>query len=424
MNISDNTQRKPMANHYDVAAYRADFPILAERIHGKPLAYLDNAGSTQKPRQVMQAMVDFEEHAYANIHRGVHELSVRATERYETARAKVRQFLNATSSDEIVFTRGGTEAINLVAASWGRNQLQARDEIILTILEHHSNIVPWQMVAEATGAVIRVAPITATGEVTVEAITSLLSPRTRMVAFAHVSNALGTLLPVQEIINAVRAYEKSGQPIRILVDGCQAVARMPVDVRALDVDFYAFSGHKLYGPTGIGVLYGKKSILNTMPPYQTGGGMIASVSFDGTTFRDAPARFEAGTPAITQAVGLGAAIDYVTAIGLDCIAQHEDALMHDALQKLTAVDGVNVVGTTPHRAGVISFVMEKAHPHDVGTILDRHGVAVRAGHHCAQPLMDSLGLVATARASFGLYNTHEEITQLVEALDDAKRIFA
>ncbi|MBV8060112.1 MAG: cysteine desulfurase, partial [Alphaproteobacteria bacterium] len=409
---------------YDVDAYRADFPILAEKIHGKPLVYLDNAGSTQRPAQVTQAMVQFEAHAYANIHRGVHELSVRATERYEAARQTVARFLNAASRDEIVFTRGGTEAINLVAASWGRSQLRAGDEIILTTLEHHSNIVPWQMVAGATGAVIRVAPINDVGEVTVEAIAGLLSPRTRMVAFAHVSNALGTLLPAQRIITAIRAYEKKDQPIRVLIDGCQAVARMPVDVRALDVDFYAFSGHKLYGPTGIGVLYGKKALLNTMPPYQTGGGMIASVSFEGTSFAPPPGRFEAGTPAITQAVGLAAAIDYVTGIGLDRIAHYEDTLVRYALQKLTHIDGLTIIGADAQRAGVISFVMKNAHPHDVGTILDRQGVAVRAGHHCAQPLMEHLGVPATARASFGLYNTHEEVDALAQALHKVQEIFA
>ena len=410
---------------YPVAQYRRDFPILNQQVHGKPLAYLDNAASTQRPRMVTEAVTRFSEHDAANIHRGVHELSMRATQQHDAARETVRRFIGAAQAEEIVFTRNGTEAVNLVASSWGNTFLQAGDEIILTLLEHHSNIVPWQLLQQRLNITLRVAPITPSGEVTVDAIRALLTPRTRLIACTHVSNVLGTILPVADIVALARTHEKTvGQPVAVLIDGCQAVARLPVDMRALDADFYVFSGHKLYGPTGIGVLYGKSSWLNRMPPYQGGGGMIASVSFTGpTTFAEPPYRFEAGTPAIAEAIGLAAAIDYVTTIGLSRIGAHEDALLASATERLRGINSLTLIGTAPHKAGVLSFTMQGAHPHDIGTILDRHGVAIRAGHHCAQPLMDHLNIPATARASFGLYNTADEIDALAAALQDVQRIF-
>ncbi len=404
---------------YAVDQYRKDFPILSESIHGHPLVYLDNAASTQKPRMAIEAMTRFMEHDYANIHRGVHELSVRATDKHEAARETVRRFINAERSDEIIFVRNGTEAINLVAASWGRKFLKQGDEIVLTILEHHSNIVPWQMLRDEIGVALRVVPMTADGDIRLEDVKAQLSPRTKLVAVTHVSNTLGTVLPVAEI-----AQLAHGVGAKVLFDGCQAVARMPVDVRALDADFYAFSGHKLYGPTGIGILYGKHDLLESMPPYQGGGGMIASVTFDETTYREPPYRFEAGTPAITEAVGLAAAIDYITTLGLNRIARHEDELMSYAVEQLRHVNSLKILGNPKHRAGALSFTMQNAHPHDIGTILDRHGVAIRAGHHCAQPLMEHLGVPATARASFGLYNSKADIDALVSAVKDVRRIFA
>lgn len=398
--------------------YRADFPVLSQQIHGRRLAYLDSAASAQKPRAVIDAMTRFQERDYANIHRGVHELSVRATQAYETARKTAQKFLNAASSDEIVLTHGGTEAINLVAQSWGRANLKPDDEIVLTELEHHSNIVPWQMLRAATGAVLRVVPVTDAGEVRIEDFRAALSSRTKLAAVAHVSNVLGTVLPVEEIAQA--AHERGAV---VVIDGCQSVARIAVDVRALDADFYVFSGHKIYGPTGIGVLYGKKALLNGMPPYQGGGGMIESVTFAETTYAPPPARFEAGTPPITEAVGLAAALDYVSGIGLDSIGQFEDFLLRHAEDALRRIDGVAIIGEAPRKAGVLSFVMKQAHPHDIGTILDRHGVAIRAGHHCAQPLMERFNLTATARASFGLYNDLQDVQALSEAVRDVKRIF-
>ena len=397
---------------------RSDFPILSQQVHGKPLVYLDNAASAQKPRVVLDAMQHFYEHDYANIHRGVHALSQRATDAYEAVRGKVRRFINAAHDDEIVFTRGATASINLVAASWGRAFLKKGDEVLITELEHHANIVPWQLLRKQIGVTLRVVKITPEGDVRVEDVRKALSPRTKLVAIAHVSNALGTVLPVEDII---RLAHKNGA--LALIDGCQAVSHMPVDVQALGADFYAFSGHKLYGPTGIGVLYGRREILKSMPPYQGGGDMIASVSFAETTFREPPYRFEAGTPPIAEVIGLGAAIDYVSAIGMAHIAQHEAALLAEATQKLQAIKGLRIIGTAPHKAGIISFVIEGIHPHDVGTILDQEGVAIRAGHHCAQPLMEALGFVATARASFGLYNTAEEIDVLVSAIKKAQEIF-
>ncbi|MER2519332.1 MAG: cysteine desulfurase [Bdellovibrionales bacterium] len=400
----------------DIEHYRADFPILSHIIHGRRLAYLDNAASTQKPRCALDAMTRFQERDYSNIHRGVHELSVRATQAYEQARACVRRFLNAERDDEIVFVRGGTEAINLVAHSWGRVNLKAGDEIVLTVLEHHSNIVPWQMLRADTGVVLRVVPVSERGEVRIEDVRAVLSPRTKLVAIAHVSNVLGTVLPIGEIVRAAHAHGALA-----LIDGCQAVARIPVDVREIDADFYVFSGHKIYGPTGIGVLYGKHDLLAAMPPYQGGGGMIESVTFEETTYAPPPGRFEAGTPAITEAVGLAAALDYVSGIGLSRIGAHEDTLLKHAEDALRRIEGVTIVGQAPQKAGVLSFVMKQAHPHDIGTILDRHGVAIRAGHHCAQPLMESLDLTATARASFGLYNNIEDVEALSEAVREVKR---
>jgi cysteine desulfurase/selenocysteine lyase len=404
---------------FAVENYRRDFPILTQNIHGHPVTYLDTAASAQKPRMVMDAMQRFMENDYANIHRGVHELSMRATDKYEAVRGTIRRFINAAHDDEIVFTRGATEAINLVAQSWGRTFLKSGDEIILTTLEHHSNIVPWQMLRDALGIKLRIVPITPEGEIRIEDMKAAFSPRTKLVAVAHVSNAIGTVLPIAEIIKL--AHENKALA---LIDGCQAISHMPVDIRELDADFYAFSGHKLYGPTGIGVLYGKRDILKTMPPYQGGGDMIASVSFDETTYKDPPHRFEAGTPAITEVIGLGAAIDYISTIGLTRIARHENELLDYATEKLRAINSLKIIGAAPKKAGIISFTMQGAHPHDIGTILDRQGVAIRAGHHCAQPLMEHLGIPATARASFGLYTTKADIDALVAALKKVQEIFA
>jgi cysteine desulfurase/selenocysteine lyase len=344
---------------------------------------------------------------------------VRATDMHEASRERVRRFLNAAHADEIIFTHVGTEGFNLVTTSWGRTFLKKGDEIVITALEHHANIVPWQLLREETGIVLRVVPVTPEGEVRIEDVKAALSPRTKLVAVAHVSNALGTVLPVAEIIALAHKHGALA-----LIDGCQAVQHMPVDVQALDADFYIFTGHKLYGPTGIGVLYGKRDMLQKMPPYQGGGDMIASVTFDKTTFKDPPHRFEAGTPPIVEAVGLAAAIDYISTIGLSRIARHEAELLAYATEKLRAVNSLKIIGTAPQKAGVLSFVMENAHPHDIGTILDRQGIAIRAGHHCAQPLMERLGLTATARVSFGLYNTKEEVDALAKALDKVREIFA
>ncbi|MDP9126952.1 MAG: cysteine desulfurase [Pseudomonadota bacterium] len=404
---------------YDVEAYRKDFPILQQSVHGHPLAYLDTAASAQKPRQVMEAMQRFMEKDYANIHRGVHDLSVRATDKYEAVRETVRAFIGASHSDEIVFTRNGTEAINLIAASWGRTFLKRDDEVVITTLEHHANIVPWQMLRDEIGIKLSIIPITPEGEVRIEDVKATLSARTKLVAVAQISNALGTVLPVAEIIRLAHA-----QGALALIDGCQAVSHMPVDVQALDADFYVFSGHKLYGPTGIGILYGKRNLLNSMPPYQGGGDMIASVRFEKTTYKDAPHRFEAGTPAIVQVIGLGAAIDYVSAIGLERIGGYERELLRYMTDRLAAINSLTIIGTAPEKAGVVSFVMKNAHPHDIGTILDRQGVAIRAGHHCAQPLMEHMGLAATARASLGLYTTKGDIDALVRALQKVQEIFA
>ena len=402
----------------DPVRVRAEFPILARTIHGKPLVYLDSAASSQRPWAVLRAVEHYETSCHANVHRGVHSLSQSATQAYEGARETVRRFLNARSTREIVFVRGTTEAINLVANSWGRSQLKAGDEVLITQLEHHSNIVPWQLICAATGATLRAAPITAAGELDMAAFARLLTARTRLVAVAHISNALGTVLPVHEIVRLAHA-----QGIPVLLDGAQAVAHASVDVRALDCDFYAFSGHKVYGPTGIGALYARESLLAAMPPWQGGGDMILSVQIESSTYNDLPWRFEAGTPNISGAVGLGAALEYVESLGREAIAAHEQGLLELASARLAAMPGLRLVGTAAHKAAVISFTMQGVHPHDIGTILDSEGVAIRTGHHCAMPLMEYYGLAATARASFGCYNNAHDVERLVQALQRVREVF-
>ncbi len=406
------------SNAYDVCRVREDFPALRQEVYGKPLVYLDNGASALKPQAVIDTMTEVMSTCYSNVHRGVHRLSQLSTDAYEEARRKVTTFINAASENEIVFTRGATEAINLVAATHGRAHLSEGDEIIISHMEHHANIVPWQMLRDQLGVKLKVVPIDDDGEFLVDEYEKLLTSQTRLVAITHISNALGTITPMDKIIQL--AHEKGAL---VLVDGCQAVPHMKVDVQALDADFYVFSGHKLYGPTGIGVLYGKLDLLNAMPPYQTGGDMIRSVTLEKTEFADAPHRFEAGTPAIVETIGLGTAIDYITSLGLDNIAEHEHALLEYATARLSEVSGLKIFGTAREKAGIISFVMDAAHSHDVGTIIDRTGVAVRAGHHCAQPVMDRFGVTATARASFGVYNTKEEVDVLVEALQTVQEIF-
>ena len=403
----------------DVEAVRADFPILSRAVHGRPLVYLDNAASSQKPRAVIDAERAVYEEYYANVHRGVHQLSMQSTDAYEGARAKVQRFLGAASTREIVFTRGTTEGINLVAASYGRANVGAGDEVLITGLEHHSNIVPWQMLCDEKGARLRVAPIDDDGAVVMDELARLVSPRTKIVAVSHVSNALGTVSPVKRMAEIAHAASAV-----ILVDGAQAVPHLKVDVRALDCDFYAMSSHKLYGPSGVGVLYGRQRLLEAMPPYQGGGDMILSVTFEKTTYNELPYKFEAGTPNIAGVIGLGAAIDYVSGIGLERVAAHEHDLLAYATERLSAVPGLRIVGTAPGKAAVVSFVLEGVHPHDIGTVLDYEGVAVRTGHHCAQPVMDRYCLPATARASFGVYNTRHEVDVLVEGLQKVKELFA
>jgi len=405
------------AGALDVVAIRRDFPVLARTVRGVPLAYLDNAASSQRPRAVIDAMSHYYETSHANVHRGVHTLSQEATDLFEGAREKVRHFINARSTKEVIFVRGTTEAINLVAQSYGRPAFSPGDEILISWLEHHANIVPWQMLCQQTGATLRVAPITRSGEVDFDAFAALLSPRTKLVALAHVSNALGTVIPVHRFITAAKA-----RGVPVLLDGAQAVPHMKVDVQALDCDFYAFSGHKMCGPTGIGVLYGRESLLNAMPPWQGGGDMILAVSFDKTVYNGLPYKFEAGTPDIAGAIGLGAAIDYLEALGMERIAAAEHALLEYANEKLANVPGLRFVGTAPEKAAVVSFTIDKVHPHDLGTILDHEGVAIRTGHHCAMPVMEFYGLPATARASFAFYNTRAEIDRLVEALHTAREM--
>ncbi|NIA67223.1 cysteine desulfurase [Pelagibius litoralis] len=402
---------------FDVERLREDFPILKQQVYGKPLVYLDSGSSSQKPRAVIDAMSELLETGYANVHRGAYYFSQTLTDRYEGVRKTVARFLNAASDQEIVFTRNVTEAINLVAHSFG-NSLAAGDEVIITEMEHHANIVPWQLLRDRIGITLKVVPIAEDGSLRLDAYADMLTPRTRLVAITHVSNVLGSVNPMKEII---RLAHKAGA--LVLVDGAQAVVHGKVDVQDLDADFYAFTGHKLYGPTAIGVLYGKASLLTEMPPFLGGGDMIRSVSFSETTYADPPHRFEAGTPPIVEVIGLGAAIDYVTAIGHDAIAAHEAGLLAYATERLQQIDGLTIYGTAKEKAAIISFGLEGIHPHDIGTIIDREGVAIRVGHHCAQPLMECLGLPATARASFGLYNTPAEVDVLARALEKVKELF-
>jgi cysteine desulfurase/selenocysteine lyase len=405
------------AGNFDVQAARRDFPILAREVHGKPLVYLDNAATSQKPQAVIDAVSRCYAEEYANIHRGVHFLSVRATQAFEDARDKVRRFIGAPDWREIVFVRGTTEAINLVAQTWGRQNLQPGDEIVISVMEHHSNIVPWQMLCQEKGLKLRVIPMSDQGELDLQGFEALLGPRTKLVSVAHVSNALGTINPVKKIID--RAHQVGA---RVLVDGAQAVPHLEVDVRDLDCDFYAFSGHKLYGPTGIGVLFGKADVLEAMPPYQGGGEMISSVTFEKTTYNEVPYKFEAGTQHIAGAIGLGAAIDYLVQLGRPAVEAHEAGLLTYGTRELQSIAGLRLVGTARQKAAVISFVLEGIHAHDLGTILDGEGIAVRAGNHCAQPALARLGLEATARASFALYTTREEIDRLVEGVKRVKEV--
>jgi len=404
-------------NGYDVQKLRRDFPILSRQVHGRPLVYLDNAATSQKPRAVIDAEARYYAEFNANIHRGLHALSQEATDAYEAARERVRRFVNAADSAEIVFVRGTTEAINLVASSYGQ-RLQAGDEVLISAMEHHSNIVPWQLLAERRGAHLRVAPIDDAGELLVDAFARLLTPRTRIVAITHLSNALGTITPLAELIRLAHA-----RGAVVLVDGAQAAPHLGVDVRALDCDFYAFSGHKLYGPTGIGVLYGKRALLQSMPPYQGGGDMIREVTFAKTTYNELPYKFEAGTPNIAGGIALGAAVDYVQAVGLPAIAAHERSLLAHATLCAREVPGLRLIGTARDKASILSFVLDGVHAHDVGTILDSQGVAVRSGHHCAMPVMARFGVPATVRASFALYNTHDEVDALFAALRRVREVF-
>ena len=409
----------PPGPSWDVERIRKDFPILSQEVHGRPLVYLDNAATTQKPQAVIEALETYYAAYNANVHRGVHLLSERATQAYEAARSRIRRFLNAAEDREIVFVRGATEAINLVAQTYGRRMVGPGDEILITALEHHSNIVPWQMLCEEKGAALRVAPIDDAGEVDLDAYERLLGARTRLVAIAHVSNALGTVLPLGRMIEAAHR-----QGVPVLVDGAQAVAHMPVDVQGLGCDFYAFSGHKIYGPTGIGVLYGRAALLERMPPFQGGGDMIKAVTFEKTVYNDLPYKFEAGTPDIAGAIGLGTALEYLDGLGPDRVAAYEHELLAYGTQRLLAIPGVRLIGTARDKASVLSFAVEGIHAHDVGTILDREGIAVRAGHHCAMPVMARFGLAATTRASLALYNTREELDALCAGLGKVREIFS
>jgi cysteine desulfurase/selenocysteine lyase len=410
---------KTAAPILDVERVRADFPILQRSVRGRPLVYLDNAATTQKPRVVLDAMMSYYTTINANVHRGVHELSERATEAYEASRERVRRFVNAASTREIVFTRNATEAINLVAFSYARPRLRQGDEILISTIEHHSNIVPWQLACEATGALLKVAPIDDAGELAVESFESLMNPRTKLVAVTHMSNALGTIPPVRDITRAAHA-----RGIPVLIDASQAAYHMPIDVRALDCDFLVATGHKLYGPTGIGFLYGREAHLEAMPPFMGGGDMIASVSFARSTWNVLPYKFEAGTPHIAGAIVLASALDYIESIGFEAIGAHERDLLDYGTAMLEAIDGVRIIGRARHKASILSFVMDGVHPHDIGTIVDREGVAIRTGHHCAQPVMERFGIPATARASMAMYNTREEIDALGRALERVRTVFA
>jgi cysteine desulfurase/selenocysteine lyase len=420
MNAANALKTSQPTSSFDVERYRADFPILANvHPHGKPLVYLDNGASSQMPQQVIDRLVRYRTHEHANIHRGVHTLSETATKAYEQARKQVQHFLNAREDREIVFTSNVTDSINLVAHGFGRAFVGEGDEVIITHLEHHANIVPWQMLCEDKGATLKVVPIDDTGTLILEAYEKLFSTRTKLVSITHVSNALGTINPVEEMIAIAHRH---GVPV--MIDGAQAVQHMPVDVQALDCDFYAFTGHKVFGPTGIGVLYGKAEWLNKMKPFRGGGDMILSVTFEKTTYNAIPFKFEAGTPPIAQAIGLGAALEYVQRIGLDRIAAHEHDLLGYATERLKAIDGVRIYGTAQQKAAVISFYVNDVHPHDVGTLLNEEGVAVRTGHHCAQPVMQRFGIPATARASFAFYNKFEEVDALASAIRKVQKLFA
>jgi cysteine desulfurase/selenocysteine lyase len=422
MNVrSESLSQIAVANApaFDVRKIRADFPILSERVHGKPLVYLDSANTSQKPESVLRAMDDYYRHANANIHRATHLLSERATALYEGSRAKAARFINAPDARAIVLTKGTTDGINLVAQSYGRPALKPGDEILISWLEHHSNIVPWQLLCQQTGAVLRVVPINDAGEIDLEQYAKLLSPRTKIVAMSHVSNALGTINPVRALIDQAHA-----RGAVVLIDGAQAIPHLAVDVQALDCDFYVFSSHKMFGPTGVGVLYGRPSLLEAMPPYQGGGDMIASVTFEKTQYNQVPYKFEAGTPNIGGAAGFGAAIDYLMAIDRDAALAHEDAVLEYATARLREIPGTRIIGEAAQKTGVLSFVFEGVHPHDAGTILDREGIAVRTGQHCAQPVMDRYGIPATIRASLAIYNTREDIDAFIHALGRVREVFA
>ncbi|MEH6497283.1 MAG: cysteine desulfurase [Pseudomonas marincola] len=403
---------------FDVEKIRRDFPIFNETVHGKRLTFLDSGASAQKPTAVLDAVRDAYSHTYANVHRGVHYLSQRSTELYEGARETIRAHMNAGSLDEIIFTKGTTEAINLVAQSFGQMEFQPGDEIILSYLEHHSNIVPWQLIAERTGAVVKAVPINQDGEFLLEEFSKMLTDKTKIVAVTHVSNAIGTVVPVKEVIDMAHA-----KGVRVLIDGSQAMPHMKVDVQALDADFYVFTGHKVFGPTGIGVLYAKNELLEKMPPYQGGGDMINRVTFEKTTFATGHSKFEAGTPPIVQAIGLGVAIDYVNSVGLDNIAVHEQSLLSYATEQISAINNVAIIGQAKHKAAIVSFTIDGIHPHDIGTIVDQAGVAVRVGHHCAQPLMDFYDVPSTVRASFAMYNNREDVDALVASIKMVQEFF-
>ena len=415
---SNLAQQQNQSLGFDVKKIRNDFPILHQIINGKPLVYLDNAATSQKPKNVLDAIEKYYREYNSNIHRGVHTLSENATEAYELARLKIKNFINARSNKEVIFVRGATEAINLVAQSFGRNSLNKNDEIIITELEHHANIVPWQLLSEQTGATLKFIPINDSGELIIEEYEKLLSKNTKIVAVGHISNALGTINPIKTIINMAHEYGA-----KVLIDGAQATSHTSVDVQKLDCDFYAFSGHKVFAPTGVGVLYGKEALLEEMPPYQGGGDMIKMVTMMETQYNDLPYKFEAGTPNISGTIGLGAAIDYVNEIGLENISQYENELLSYANQLASEITGLKFIGTAKQKTSILSFTLKGIHPHDIGTILNNEGIAIRTGHHCAMPVMERFKIPATSRASFAFYNTHEEIDALIKAIDKCKKVF-
>ncbi|PKB66207.1 MAG: cysteine sulfinate desulfinase [SAR202 cluster bacterium Io17-Chloro-G4] len=414
-----STQKGDPLLEFDVAKIKDDFPILKQTVNGKPLVYLDNAATSQKPQSVIDALVDYYSADNSNVHRGVHTLSQRATDHYEEARSKIRRFINADDDRELIFVRGTTEAINLVAQTFGRENIREGDEIIISAMEHHSNIVPWQILCQEQGATLKIAPIDDSGELLLDDFENLLNPKTKLVSLVHVSNALGSIIPAKRVIEMAHAH---GVPV--LLDGAQAVAHCRVDVQDLDCDFYAFSGHKLYGPTGIGILYGKADLLEAMPPYQGGGEMIRSVTFEKTLYNVLPHKFEAGTPNIAGSIGLGAAVDYVNELGIERIGAYEKQLLEYGTELLSQISSVQLIGTAQDKSGILSFVMDGIHPHDIGTILDAEGIAIRTGHHCAQPLMDRYGIAATARASLAFYNTREDLDALAEAIDRVIEVFS